>query len=170
MGKMGRPPKPADIKKLAGNPGNRPIVEGVKPDGDAHRPDHLDGYALDVWERIVNAMPPGLYKATDTEMLAAYCIAASKLRDATMALKVEGEVIQPGGETVDMDAGTVSTFVGKAYRNPWSAVAREATMVMVSVGARLGLDPVSRDTVKPPENKPASKFGALMGIPGGKVA
>lgn len=180
MGLRGSKGKPAHVKLLEGNPGQRPVkTDFVEPSGDAEPGDYISGYAREVWDRVVAAMPPGTYKATDTGTLEAYCIACDQLYTAQTMLKLEGHVIVPmlvakdeHGEMIFNDDTGLPVLVpmGKAYRNPWSVVAREAMEKIATLGTRLGLDPIARENIKnPTAQKPASKFAGLVGINGGKA-
>lgn len=159
MGKRGRQSEPAAVKLLKGNPGKRTIPEGfVKPVGELARPAYVVGYAAEVWRRVVNSMPPGVYAASDVDTLAAYCLAAASLREAVEHLWIEGEVITVLGQ-----------FGPLPRRNPWTAIRTEAMAKIVTLGTKLGLDPTSRETIPAPKEKPASKFAGLVGIDGGKA-
>jgi P27 family predicted phage terminase small subunit len=156
MGARGAKAKPAALKRLEGNPGKRKLPTGhVVPTGPTRSPEHLEGYALEVWQRVMRAMPDGVYLSTDVETLLAYCDAADTLRKAMWAIKIEGHVLQtPYGPK----------------RNPWTVIASQARQQIATLGTRLGLDPVARESIKAPEQqKPDGKFTGLVGIDGGKA-
>lgn len=158
MGARGPKGKPAAQKRLEGNPGCRPIPdEYVEPAGTPRKPSHLNGYALTVWRRVVASMPTGVYAASDTEALAAYCLAAAELKRAMSHLDIEGRVIM-----VETKQGTIPK------RNPWGQIAREAMQQIATLGTRLGLDPMARENIKAPDKRPKSKFEGLVSINGGK--
>jgi P27 family predicted phage terminase small subunit len=160
MGARGPAGKTTKQKLLEGNPGKTKLpTDYVEPVGDVRRPDHIDGYAAEVWERVVAAMPPGVYKATDTGLLAAYCLACARQRDAVYRVKLEGEVITVNGQ-----------YGPKPVRNPWAVMLTEANAQIASLGTKLGLDPIARESIKAPKNPGSGKFGALVGINGGKAA
>jgi len=151
--------KPAKVKLLEGNPGNRPVpTDYVKPEGDLIRPDHVTGYAADVWKRVVAAMPEGVYMATDFGVLSAFCVACETHRTATFRLIIQDHVIMEervgGGEIMK--------------RNPWSAIQADAARQIMTLGATLGLDPLSRERVRAPTTGAVDKFAGLVGIDGGK--
>lgn len=164
MGARGPARKPAAIKKLEGNPGQYPLPENrLTADGVPVRPEHVEEYGAEVWNRIVNAMPRGVYTATDIDLLAAYCVAANDLRRATQMLAIEGIVVW---EPVFSKSGA---HVGdKQKLNPWQTVSTAARSQLAQIGSRLGLDPVARDNIKMPEQKPISKFDGLVVVAGGK--
>ncbi|MGE3296728.1 MAG: phage terminase small subunit P27 family [Porticoccaceae bacterium] len=139
---------PPHLRELSGNPSKRRISSrGVQPVGAAERPEHVTGYAAEVWDRIVTAMP-GVFRITDETALAAYCTAADEFREATLHLATEGAVITGAR--------------GAKRTNPWLAVQRSAGAGMASLGRRLGLDPTSRDQLPPPPKPSTSKFAGLV--------
>jgi P27 family predicted phage terminase small subunit len=167
MAKAGRPSKPADVKKLEGNPGNRPVKEPVRPAGKPRKPRHLTGYAAEIWHDVLGAMPPAVYAATDAGTLAAYCLACDQLREATEHLLVEGIVIRPV-----LRVNEDGTWIyGAPKRNPWHGVSVSAMEKIASLGGKLGLDPIARENLgAKPAEPPKSKFGGLVGIAGGRQA
>lgn len=168
MAATGRRPKPLALKKLEGNPGKRALPKDtVAPDGAAIMPAHVTGYAADVWRRVVTAMPEGVYRATDDETLAAYCLACARVRTAAEMLEIEGHVIY-NRKVIDRDDGT-RLIIDDAKRNPWGVVMREATKELAMLGTKLGLDPIARENIKAPEKPSAGRFAGLFGIDGGKV-
>lgn len=151
MGKRGPQPKPDQLKALEGNPGKRPInKEAPIADGRPECPPQVGEYGRLVWERVINSMPDRLYGTADTEMLAAYCVAAERHRDACVEIsqnKYDGEGDRP---------------------SKWFPVmAQQATLIM-QLGGKLGLDPVSRSSINMAPEKSVSKFGSLMAINGGR--
>ena len=148
--------KPVALKRLEGNPGQRKLPSGhVEPVGAAEPPDHLTGYALEVWGRVVRSMPAGVYLATDTETMVAYCDAVDTLHKAMQAIADEGHVLEtPYGPK----------------RNPWNTIATQTRAQIATLGARLGLDPLARESVAAPGNTAQSKFSGLAAIGGGKKA
>lgn len=139
---------PSHIRALEGNRSKRrSSPRGVQPVGAAERPEHVTGYAAEVWDRIVTAMP-GVFRVTDETALAAYCVAADEHREATLQIAVEGAVITGAR--------------GAKRTNPWLAVQRCAASGMASLGRRLGLDPHSRDQLPPPPKPATSKFAGLV--------
>lgn len=159
MGARGPKGEPVALKRMKGNPGKHKLPEDfVEASGDAELPAHVVGYAAQVWERITASMPAGVYRATDTGLLAAYCIACARQVQALAWLTIEGEVI------------TLETKMGETRkRNPWSVILSEANTQIATLGTRLGLDPLARENIKAPDKRPKSKFTGLVGIDGGKA-
>lgn len=154
MGTSGPKKKPVALKRLEGNPGHRPLPSGyVEPKGSPCAPEHLTGYAREVWQRVTRSMPDGVYLATDTETLVAYCDAVDTLRKAMLAIAAEGHVLE-------------TTFGPK--RNPWNTIATQTRQQIATLGTRLGLDPIARESINAPERRSESKFAGLVGIDGRK--
>lgn len=155
MGKRGPQPKPKTIKDLEGNPGKRKINRSSPvAKGGPSCPTYLTGYALTVWRRIVNSMPPKLYNACDSQLLAAYCCAADMHKKAVESIREEGEIAH-GGK-------------GAPYQNPYVSIMNKQAQLMATIGSRLGLDPAARSSLQVPEEKPKSKFADLVPIKGGQ--
>lgn len=156
MGKRGPQPKPQMIKELEGNPGRRALnKEAPEATGRPVCPQYLTPYAKTVWRRILDAMPPKVYAACDSHLLAAYCSAADLHKRSVEALKTEGEVATGAN--------------GAPYQNPWVSIQNKQAQLLATLGSRLGLDPASRSSLNlPAEEKPKGKFGNLIGIKGGR--
>jgi len=149
----GRPRKPDALKKLEGNPGKGPLNENMPtPAGTPIRPNHVVGYAAEVWDQIINSMPQELYSATDSIALATFCIAADQFRISTEELNRDGLTIEAGD--------------GSIKAHPASVVQSRAINMIAVLGPRLGLDPVSRCSIRMPmKKKEVSKFEGLMNVP-----
>lgn len=156
MGKRGPAPKPAELRRLEGNPGKRRLnPRAPQATGVPRCPAHLDDYGKTVWRRVVGAMPPRLYTAADREVLAAYCTAAALHRKAVLAIRREGAVAVGEG--------------GAPYQSPWVGIANRQAGLIASLGSKLGLDPSSRSTLNMPDDgPPKSKFARFTAIPGGR--
>lgn len=162
MGKRGPKPTPTKEKQRLGNPGKRPINGNEpEPTGQPEPPDYLDKYARAVWGRILLAMDNRLYTACDTEILAAYCRAASLLRSAAY-VNSHGrfQAYQDGYITQGQYAETDSL--------DWIRIEKNQSNLLATTGTRLGLDPAARASIKVPEKKPAGKFGEYGVVQGGR--
>ena len=157
MGKRGPQPKPADVKRLEGNPGKRRVNRAAPvPVGTLTCPAHLGSYAKAVWKRVVSAMPPGLYTAAERELLAAYCEAADMHKRAVLAIREGGEICTGQG--------------GALYQNPWVSILNRQAQLLATLGTRLGLDPAARQGLRVEQDeRPKSKFEGLVSFPGGKT-
>lgn len=74
---MANRPTPTALKKLAGNPGKRPINkdEPLPTTGAPQRPDWLTGDSLAEWNRIVPELDRlGILTCVDGGILEAYCV------------------------------------------------------------------------------------------------
>ena len=147
----GRKKKPDELKRLEGNPGKRPLNGNAPvPTGRAVMPSYVVGYAEEVWNQIIESMPPNLYTAVDTVTLAAFCVAAGQYRQATEQLAREGL--------------TSNTVKGDQKPHPALTAQTRALATIATLGARLGLDPSSRVSLTmPKDSKPKSKFTGLIG-------
>ncbi len=154
---MGRTARPALLHELDGNPSKLKI----KPDipvslGQPVCPDHLNEYARKTWNLITDNMPSRLYGAVDTNVLAAYCVAASLHRDCVIELKSSGAVVTGEG--------------GAPYQSPWISILNRQASLIATLGTRLGLDPAARNNLSVKPDGPVSRFAGLVGIPGGRTA
>lgn len=116
---------------MAGNPGKRKVNK-AEPliAGEPSPPTVMTPRAKTVWKRLVLAMPPGVYALTDSYVLAAYCEAVATHQLAT------DRITKGPHET------TGST--GQTKLSHWFSVQADAARLIISLGAKLGLDPVSR--------------------------
>lgn len=80
----GRRPKPAALKLLTGNPGQRPIQNEPKPrPGLPVCPPWLTGEGRREWRRVIREMgPTGTITKVDGSMLALYCALWAKFHEA----------------------------------------------------------------------------------------
>lgn len=145
MGLRGPKPKPTDIRLLEGNPGRLPINEDEpNPTGQPAPPDGLRPDAAAAWNRIMEAMPPGLYTQADERLLFAYCEIWQDFIDLTRAITEDGTVTSDG--------------VNPAVTARLNVANRLATL-----GTRLGLSPADRANLKMPKQQPSSKWNGLIG-------
>lgn len=131
----GRKPKPTKLKKLAGNPGKRPLNSGEAqlpvPDRPPYAPRHLDYDAQREWRRMVRLlMELGLYTGLDYAALAMYCQVWSRWAQAERTLAGQA-LILTGAE-------------GGMYQNPMLHVANKAWEQLRKILPEFGLSPSSR--------------------------
>ncbi|MBI9042904.1 MAG: phage terminase small subunit P27 family [Anaerolineaceae bacterium] len=133
----GRKPKPTALKKLAGNPGKRPLNES-EPEFEARMmsvPRHLDDEARREWRRVVRELfEVGLITKVDRAALAAYCQAWSRWVEAENDLQDQKLVLTSAN--------------GYRYPNPLIGIANTAMKDMKSFMAEFGMTPSSRSRVK----------------------
>ena len=137
----GRKPKPTEVKKLAGNPGNRPLNarEPQMPSGgeafDAVPLElHHDLVASSEWERLA----PMLRKArvateADRASLMALCQQWSRYLEANGSVAKAGMVVRSPS--------------GYPMPNPYIAISNKALTICVKLWTELGLTPSSRSRV-----------------------
>jgi phage terminase small subunit len=148
--------KPAVIRRLEGNPGKRLIEEsGIEAQGQPFIPEHLMDDARGVIEVIRDSMPPSVYSALDSFLLAAFGMAWA------IHKKAAHEIGNPDFEWF------VTNSIGSHVVSPWVKILNAQAAIMASLGDRLGLDPKSRATLKlPGARQQKSKFEGLIGQAG----
>lgn len=155
MGKRGPRPKLAALERLEGNPTKRLIVEsGVEALGEPFVPEHLMDDARGCIEVIKQSMPPKVYSALDSFLLAAFGMAWA------LHVKASHTINAPDFEWI------VSNNAGTETQSPWIKILNQQSVILASLGDRLGLDPKSRMGMKLPgskQSKNESRFGRLLG-------
>ncbi|MGI9159867.1 MAG: P27 family phage terminase small subunit [Saprospiraceae bacterium] len=161
MGKRGPKPKPTAIRILEGNPSRRELnaneprvtVLASKPSAVA-----MDEIASTEWDRVMHAMPTGVYTAADEAVLADYSIAWSMLIGALLDIEKHGRLIE---EPIIDKAGDIAGY--KLKENPALRTWRAAHAILMQTTDRLGLSPGQRSRLGlNPDKKPPSKFGGLI--------
>jgi phage terminase small subunit len=95
-------------------------------------------------------MPPGVYAASDSFLLAAFATAWS------LHCRAVEEIRKAQLEYV------VKSVRGGRQLNPWFRVLNQQAALMASLGDRLGLNPKARAALHLSEERPRSKFDGLM--------
>lgn len=130
----GRKPKPTELKRLAGNPGKRPLgnePQPPRPEGTPYAPRHLNDAAKKEWRRLVGILlEMGLYTVVDRAALAMYCQAWGRW-------VVAEKKVAEGEEMLKSEKGIF-------YQNPWRHEANRAYEQMRKMLAEFGLTPSSR--------------------------
>jgi P27 family predicted phage terminase small subunit len=141
----GRKPKPTVLKRLAGNPGKRPLNgnEGEPrppvPEHTPYVPRHLNKEGRREWRRIAGVlMDLGLYTVMDRAPLAMYCQAWGRWVEAEQKLAKKGPVL-----TSDQ---------GNLYQNPWAHVSNRAWEQMRRILPEFGLTPSARSRLVVPSS------------------
>ena len=135
----GRKPKPTELKKLAGNPGRRPLNENEAKirEGKPRCPSHLNDHAKRVWRRVAPLLyEAGLLTLIDQDLLAAFCIEAGRCIEAEWVLKETHPVIRNSNNNLVI--------------NPWIRIGDRARDAYTRIGAEFGMSPSERSrlTVK----------------------
>ncbi len=132
----GRKPKPTELKKLAGNPGRRPLNENEPKirAGKPRCPGHLNDYAKGVWKRVAPLLyEAGLLTLIDRDMLAAYCIEVGRSIEAEEILKETSNVIRNSNNNLVV--------------NPWVRIGDRARETYTRLAVEFGMSPSSRSRV-----------------------
>lgn len=164
MRRSGPPPKPTALKKLAGNPGKRPLPENEPhppvPTHTPRAPRHLNDEGKREWRRIVKVLVRlGLYTVVDRAALAMYCQAWGRWVEAENKLN-----------EVDL---VIASDKGNLYQNPWLGVASKAWSQLSKILPEFGLTPSARARLEviPQEDEPTLAemlFGADVQVADGR--
>ena len=132
----GRKPKPIELKKLAGNPGRRPLNENEPKirEGKPRCPSHLNDYAKRVWRRVAPLLyEAGLLTLIDADLLAAYCIEVGRSIEAEEILKETSNVIRNSNNNLVV--------------NPWVRIGDRAREAYARLAVEFGMSASSRSRV-----------------------
>ncbi len=138
----GRKPKPTELKKLAGNPGRRPLNKNEPKirEGKPRCPSHLNDYAKAEWKRIASLLyKAGLLTHIDRALLAAYCQNYGRWVEAEMKLKEMEEQFKIGQ--------VLKTSNDNYVQNAWLGIANRAQDKMSKIAIEFGMSPSSRSRV-----------------------
>ncbi len=157
---MGRRKKLSAIDALEGNPGKRAIeASGIEALGEPFVAEHLMDDARGCIECVKASMPPKIYSALDSFLLAAFGMAWALHKRAAH------EINSPAFEWVVLNSA------GSQTPSPWIKILNSQAEKMASLGDRLGLDPKSRAALKlPGARQQKSKFEGLLGSAPGAAA
>jgi P27 family predicted phage terminase small subunit len=150
MGQRGPQPKPTQVKRLEGNPGQRKLNnEEPQPTGPLVRPAILTGLAATEWDRVVGSMPDGVYTSADAGALTVYCTAWANFQAACVVLAREG-MMAFGSQ-------------GQMVAHPMLPVLAKQSEIILRAADRLGLTPAARTRLTVPESGERGKFDGLLG-------
>ena len=152
MATRGRKPKPAAQKKLAGNPGRRPLRDEPKPmPGAPSEPSHLTVAGKEAWVWLcVQLDIMGTLAQSDVALMTMYCDTWSEY------CMVRKQVSKMG-----MAGIVITSEKGTLYINPLlnaEAMLKKQLMAQLS---ELGLSPISRarlTTQKTEKENPKDRF------------
>ena len=120
--------KPAAIKRLEGNPGQYPIEEiGIEGLGEPFIPEHFADDARGVIDTIKASMPPRIYSALDSFLLAAFGMAWALHKRAAH------EISDPKFKPV-----YAVNEHGALAQSPWIAILNKQALILASLGDRWG--------------------------------
>lgn len=136
--RVGAKPKPTQLKKLAGNPGKRPLNDNEPRFAYASVtcPAWLDKVARREFKRIVRIAPERLITAADRGTLAAMCQLYSR------AVYAEQKIRE--------DAAVITTINLNEVQSPWVGIANTAWERYIRLSAEFGLTPSSRSRISLP--------------------
>jgi P27 family predicted phage terminase small subunit len=143
----GRPPKPTSLKKLAGNPGKRPLNKNEPKTGEflEEPPDHLDKVAVEYWHFFVPRLKRmGTLADVDFLNLAIVCQAYSTLARAQKQLRKLGI--------------SMKTY---QLRGQLSREVKTQTEIIRKYSPGFGLDAIARSRISVPPEKNKNKFARL---------
>jgi len=148
----GRPPKPTQLKILAGNPGRRPLNESEpKPAlGKPAMPPHIrsDPVAAKEWRAIMKLLADmGLLTKADRVGLALYCQAYSRWVDASEKVKTFGIILKSKNDTI--------------YQSPYLAVINKSFEQIQKFLSEWGLTPSSRTRIHVQANTGCDELAAF---------
>lgn len=142
----GRRPKPDELKRLAGNPGHRPLNDQApKPErGEPEMPRNLRPDGQREWHYMVNALGNmGMLYQVDGKALAAYCDVYSDWMAACKDIKKHGPIIDIYGTNIEGETVFIRREVNCAYK-----VKNDALRLMKAYLIEFGLTPASRSKLK----------------------
>jgi len=158
----GRRPMPTVLKLIRGNPDKQKLPQGeaepAAPDEIPPPPSFLSGYAEEEWRRLAGELYYlKLLTRIDVNLLAAYCQAFKRWREAEEALLELGSSLPLKGLMMRYRNG------GELMRNPLVAISQHACADMVRYAAEFGLSPAARARIAlGPRGEGASKFAGLL--------
>lgn len=133
-GANGRPPKPAAIHKLNGNPGKRAssITEPCFPKGEIAPPAELPPRAARHWEHVIAMFGavPGMLTHADRDVIFQYCMSWEMFYTAQEAIDEHGIVV-------------VGNY-GAVTANPAVRMQNAAKAQILQIAQQWGFTPVSR--------------------------
>lgn len=127
---MGRHKLPTAIRELEGNPSKRPLPKEPAITASARMPRTLTPAAKIIWKNLVKAMPKGVFLATDTHLMSAYCEQVAAHDEAVAMIFEHGSIVQ--GST------------GQEVASPWVRIRNESANKILALGSKLGLSPTDR--------------------------
>lgn len=148
----GRRPKPTALKKLAGNPGRRPLNENEPKFRElrgAEPPIWMGELATTMWETVVPELVRNkVLTIADLHNVESFCMAYQRWREAEEDINANGLVIHTEKSVI---------------KNPSVTIVNEAKKQMLQYGSVLGLDPSSRTrlTGAAKDSKPSNPFADL---------
>jgi P27 family predicted phage terminase small subunit len=142
----GRKPTPTVLKKLHGNPGDRPLnIREPIPEGDLITPpDYLTAEQRENWAYALRYAPPGLLRKIDRAQLVAFVVAEDLYRQAVaMQARAPSLLMRVGPPPA---AGEPDNR--PLQQSPMLAIINKQAIIMNKIAAELGFTPASRARVQ----------------------
>lgn len=155
MGKRGPAKRPTNLALLHGEsrPSRVNLDEPVPDQGEISPPDWLGDAAKDVWCRLApDLIAKGVLTTWDVDSFATLCAAVVVNRQALENINENGTSCTT--PVREMSDGTV---IYDLRKNPAWQVARESTVIIVTLGGRFGLNPSDRGQLKMKDQGDAGK-------------
>jgi P27 family predicted phage terminase small subunit len=121
------------LHQLHGNPSKKRLDDVEEPMTRGPLgppPDDLDPSARQALVELEEVMPVAVLASCDLPMVAAYCTAVARHREAVVSLR------ETGGAVIDRDRVMVT--------NPWSRVVDRQAVLIMRFAAELALTPTAR--------------------------
>lgn len=149
---MARKTQPSALRKLKGNPGDRPLNNN-EPEPDIAMPkppNHLNEIAIKEWNRMAPLLLNlRLMTKNDMAAFASYCV--------TYARWVEAEISLNDGNGL-----IFCTQTGYQQQRPEIGVANQAMTLMHKFLVEFGMTPSSRARLEVPQEPPKDKMKNFM--------
>lgn len=147
MGKRGPAGKPTALRVLHGDRKDRINTDEPQPDaGEVAAPDWLGDRALEVWDAYAPDLEAKrVLTSWDVETFAAWCDAVARRRDAAEHVEDEGAVVELN--VFNKNGELTGT---RRAKNPWLLALDAADAQVQRYGARFGLTPSDRASLKIP--------------------
>jgi P27 family predicted phage terminase small subunit len=156
MARTGRPPKPAAVKRLDGNPGKRPIRDDLPAvAGEPPMPERLrtDEIAVAKWRELVPVLLElGTLSHADGEALATLCEVFSASQTCLLEFRASGPVLR--------------TDLGGVKPNPAGPLYRSLVGLLSTLLGEFGLTPTSRARIGAKQDTPPDEFEELLRVHG----
>jgi len=168
MAQRGRPPKPTEVKRRAGNPGRRelpePVVLLAPIDSIPPAPMVLGQAGAAAWPVIWRTAGPWLSADLDAPQVALVCKAYDDIDRLAQQISNDGYVLEqpivtPKGPAIDPSTGNVMM---KKVANPAVKMLRDSERQLQSWLSDLGFTPTARARLGLAEVKRQSKIEELM--------
>ena len=152
----GRKPIPANVKRIAGNPGKRKIRPDLpSPPGTPPMPARLlvEPVAVEKWNELVPILLElGTLTLADAEALATLCEVYAATQSCLLELRATGPVMR--------------TDLGGVKPNPAGPLYRSLVALQASLMSEFGLTPSSRARIGGKENKPTDEVEEFFKVHG----